>query len=249
MIISRSKSCPSCGDAHDNLCFITYEDGYHCYACGLHKSTIYDYKPEQAAKPARPLIIPSYNTNFSPSVKKWLYSYYLDDTLLRKYNIYYCNGTETQPESILYLFKNTNGDIKEYQRRFFPKAFFSTSGVKQQLIISSADKSTLVLVEDYLSYVRIAEHAPAMCLFGTSLKQEHIATILTYKNIVVSLDNDQAGLDATSKIMLQLKKAIESKPYQYHSCNVSALRHAHKQLKELSNVEIKTLFLSSSVTK
>ena len=67
-------------------------------------------------------------------------------------------------------------------------------------ILSSQMSDSLVLVEDPISAIRVAEFMPCMCLFGTNLEDSAAKLCRKYKNVIIFLDNDTAGIDGIMKI-------------------------------------------------
>lgn len=249
MIVSRSTTCPYCGSDHMNSCYITYHDGAYCFSCGKgtkKSEEDFAFRPKELVSERRELFTPANTLNvneFSPKVLSWLYSYFVYDNLIRDSRIAYSPATEWYDESLLFPVSNT-----EYQRRFFPKAFFSTSGVKQTVFVcGSQTANTVVLVEDYVSAIRVGQSAPTLCLFGTScnkLLEQFI--IQNYTDIYIWLDNDEPGINAAKKIEEQLTKAFHykmlQKPFTYQQvarvCNIST----ELQPKEYSDNQIKEIF-------
>lgn len=252
MIVSRSNDCPYCGENHANLCYTVYDNGDFCFSC--HKGNIksdkhFAFRPRVTHEIAedRNLVLPAYTAdthNFSPVVLEWLYSYYLFDKEIKEAGILYCPAQEGRDESVLMTIKDEAGNIIEYQRRFFPKSFFSSSGVKNSLFIkdNKAD-NTVCLVEDYISTLRVGTAVNTLCLFGTDLNTRKIEYIIkNYSRIFIWLDPDAPGIDAAKVLDKKLTNAIDKLlydyPYHYQNKIEVVNVKTEKQPKDYSNSEI-----------
>lgn len=210
----------------------------------------------QALETTKPqLYIPKNTTNvsgFSPKVLEWLYSYYVYDELISNFQIAYCPPVRWFDESIILpIAFDDDGNVLEYQRRFFPKAFFSTSGVKDCVFIAGEGEK-LIIVEDYISAIRVGEHTSCLCLFGTNLLPNVLRYIVSnFTNASVWLDNDinpdgkNPGRVASQKIYQQLKKEYtiqaKLKPMLYQNdINISQIK-TNLSAKEYSPNEIKNI--------
>lgn len=254
MIISRSTSCPYCGSEHFNLCYTVYDNGDYCFSCHKgHRKGAQHYAfrqtKESVVEESRNLVLPLHTSKpseFSVTALEFLYSYYLSDKDIIDSKILYCEAQDGRNESLLFTIENEEGQIIEYQRRFFPKSFFSSSGMKKTLFLttSNGDSSTLCLVEDYISAIRLSKHVHTLCLFGTDLRADALRYILEggYTNIIIMLDPDKPGQDAASCIENKISKEvgiIQSKYALKYSTNYTIHNIlTHKQAKELTNNEI-----------
>jgi hypothetical protein len=51
--------------------------------------------------------------------------------------------------------------------------------------------SKIVIVEDYLSFIKVSRHYSCLCIFGTTLTPVHTSIIMnSHKDVVIFLDND-----------------------------------------------------------
>ena len=256
MIVSRSTSCPYCGDEHFNLCYTVYDNGDFCFSChrgNIKKDENYIYRKKELAaiQEERNLVLPEFTDNpakFSPVVLEWLYSYHLYDADIKDNGILYCPAQDGRDDSVLLTIRDDNNKIVEYQRRFFPKSFFSSSGMKSSLFIKSPDNNSSVvyLVEDYISTIRVGEHIDCLCLFGTDLTKNTVKYILNqYQKIVVWLDPDKPGQDSAVKIIDKLDKEIQKLykdfPFKYICSYEVQNLFTEKQPKEYSKNEIKNI--------
>ena len=202
--------CPFCDGGHKTGCFVTYENGYKCHSCGVSKS----YDKHRLAMMGRKsvtikkgLVIPKSTRNvayFPPSILKWLYSYFVFDNVIKKHRISYIEETN----SILYRVVEDN-EVVFAQTRGFPNKHIRGIGAKQ-LYKTDNGHNTVVIVEDYISAIRLAENnVDAICLFGTSINDCEIKPILDkWDNVITWLDGDEAGIKGRKTIEKKLNKQI-----------------------------------------
>lgn len=211
--------CPHCDGGHKTGCYAEYADGYKCFSCGISKSYdnhrkammgVTSYKPITIGKE---MYIPKHTKNpkeFSPSVLKWLYSYYVYDSLIRKHRIGYVSDTGDWGDSLL-LPVVVDNEMVFVTRRFFPNKRVLGIGTKQPYKINNGHKR-VILVEDYISAIRLEEYADVWCLFGTYLDRQHIDELLeTYSEITLWLDGDDAGRKGVKNITKQIEYKIKDK--------------------------------------
>jgi 5S rRNA maturation endonuclease (ribonuclease M5) len=160
----------------------------------------------------RPTIKPGLNipkaTNKVPewpiAILKWLYSYYIFDDVIKKHRIRYVEDTN----SLLYTVIKDN-EVVFAQTRGFPNKHIRGIGAKQ-LYKTDNGHNTVVIVEDYISAIRLAENnVDAICLFGTSINDCEIKPILDkWDNVITWLDGDEAGIKGRKTIEKKLNKQI-----------------------------------------
>lgn len=130
-----------------------------------------------------------------------------------------------------------NGTMVAYQTRKFPasKPKYLTYGDSTSLydpIRGSTRGSTLVLVEDYLSCLKVSQITPAFALNGTGLKDTQLSYLLKdWKRFVIMLDNDNWQV---KQHQLSLHKRIATFAY-------SDIVEVHKDPKEYELEDLKTL--------
>ncbi len=209
-------SCPFCGSGTRTSCFATYDDGYCCFTCGKKKieKAGYAWKPAFAQKPSGMMELPQMTQNiskFSLPVLQWLYKYYVFDELIKKYSISYVPPIDKMSESLL-LPVFDGQKLVSYQQRFFPKKSFITKGDKTQpYMIKCANpiSNEIILVEDFISAIRLGEHMNTICLFGV-----HISHVMSKfienlnMNIKIWLDPDAPGRQASSEMSAKLTKSM-----------------------------------------
>ncbi len=248
-------SCPFCLSGTNTPCFATYDNGYFCFTCNKRKSTDraqYAYRPSLISSD-KSMTVPKHTQNtceFSPSVLKWLYSYYVYDDLIKKYGIAYVpydKYGKFEGESLL-LPVYVNHELTFYQQRFFPNKQFITKGDKTSpFIIKHRDNLTrIVLVEDYISAVRVGQHSNVICLHGVHVHY-NVAKLLQYlnMNVIIWLDPDEAGQTASKAIMSQLVTAMNinnrDRAFAIRDSRSVTIRSTKLQPKDYSNQELKQI--------
>lgn len=255
MIISRSNNCPYCGDGHENSCYITYHDGDYCFSCGhgIRKGAdYYSYRLYDEIPVTSELFIPecTFKPNeFSLNVLEWLYKYYISDDDIKLHRIAYCVPQAGKSESLLLpILGKDDKEILAYQRRFFPdKTFYSSIGLRDQLFIPGyrPDSHTVVLVEDYISALRVSKVLPSLCIFGTKPNNTQIDFIINHFNkVVIWLDNDEPGQKAAyqlrTKLYHEYQLYLGNRAYITNTVTISTIEN-EKQPKENSRNEIRKI--------
>lgn len=199
----KQARCPECAkkgrDNHeDNL--ITYPDGHsHCFSCGYHTKTGVKEKMAAQAFPIQKMTpqLPEDFTFIIPSKPfEWL-NKYLTFKQIKKYLI----GWSETKQSIIFPYFIGKDELFAYQCRYFgennayPK-WITYGKIHEFLHILTEDtrrSDTIVVVEDILSAICVAEEQDCLPLFGS-----HIPTILLtrlrnlgYNNIIIWLDPDK----------------------------------------------------------
>lgn len=217
MIVSKSHECPYRDIPHQNLAFVKYYNGHWCYGCNrgeLKKEDYYSFRSVPTDKWSNIDINLDSAINdikdFPNELLAWLYKYYIFDEKIYKNKIMYIKE-ENKEDSLIFpiLFKNS---VIAYQRRYFPsKKFFSLK--TNQCIFEVGDylnSNKIILVEDYISAIRVGEVENCICLFGTSLNKNLLEYLIShYAEINIWLDPDEAGQKNSKKIITQLEKAIK----------------------------------------
>lgn len=210
MILSNSRDCPNCGSDHKSKPFCIYADGYHCFSCGQGRRGDRLFSVESTkVSPTLPEIkdYKSSLNSFTIQSQKWLSGFYVTENMVRKHSIF----EVVESGKIWLVFpKVENGEIKFYQKRCINERSFLSYGDKKSLLSSEGHRS-VVIVEDFISYIRLASFCDVVCLMGTYLSIEECNHIVdTYTKIFVWLDNDvtktiNSGQVAARKIMDNLR--------------------------------------------
>lgn len=233
MLISKSHDCPFCGSGHSNPCFAIYDDGFHCFSCGETERKHREFRIYKSNKLTSGLFVPEYESNpknFSPSILSWLYKYYIFEDSIYEHNIKYVaydkfkthSGLEFEGESLI-LPVCVSNEIVAYQRRFFPKKQVLSIGYKKDVIClmqRSSRTDEIVLVEDYISAIRVSKFSDCISLNGTTISRDSLNYISRlYSKIRVWLDSDEPGQKAAKNINNQLviiKNAAEKRnPFSF----------------------------------
>lgn len=224
--LSEAQALPVGGHkkiAHDcgpGLCLAVFhnENKYsaYCHRCGPQKS-VYKALPtlaeraEKAAREAsadeavaadtRPPMPAVYDMAEWPSeARLWLYKAGFSINEIQTFGIYYHPGTRRVVVPVV-----ENGSLTYWQARqiFGTKGakYLSMPGGRQSAIPMFGCGSTVILVEDLLSALKIGTAGfRSLCLMGTSLLPKIWEHLLSEPDIVVWLDPDAAGRNAAAKI-------------------------------------------------
>ena len=209
----RHERCPICmkrgKDRHgDNLA--VYSDGAtYCFSCGFHtgNSAVHrisrlSLRSTQNANMGQEtlrsyLTTPSdWTYKLPPKAKQWLDKYDITNEEIHRHGI--CWSTKWER----LIFPVYNGDVlKFYQGRNFNENHsenhsqrYHTEGNRNfTKLFTAPNPNPIVLVEDYISAIKVSRWCPAICLFGSHISKELILTLLPGKpSIRVWLDKDKA---------------------------------------------------------
>lgn len=206
--ISNSSVCPSCGGGHKSKPFCVYENGHHCFSCGFTKTFDRGFSVvtnSNNTTTIKSLVeLPSMSrvlTEFSLEAQEWLVKYNITQDVLNEYGIGY-----TDDNCLVFLNKQKN-EIVGYQKRNMLKRFITTEGPKLPMLLAENISDSIILVEDYISAVRLTKHTNVLCLWGTKITYEKLLEVfIDYDNVLVWLDNDEekeinSGQEAAKKII------------------------------------------------
>lgn len=215
--LSNSPECPKCGSQHKSKPFCLYENGWYCFSCGYTKAAdrSFSFHNRRIESPDWPDAISSYN-DFPLSIKKWLLQYHIGGELCRKHNI-----LSTEDESVIYVNLDEDNNVLFYQQRWPLKEqrAIQTKGSKCLNTFKTNRNTPIVLCEDFLSYVRIAEVCDVSCLWGTKIGLFHLKPLCQeYDTIITWLDNDQekeinSGQVAADKIKEDVEYLFNKQRY------------------------------------
>lgn len=244
--IVNSATCPKCGSGHKSKPFCLYENGWYCFACGYTKAADRGYSIHN-----RRIDIPDWPdaTNnyeqFNLSVKLWLTERGITADDVRNYNIY------SKDDCILMIGCK---DPLFYQSRNVLTREFDTKGQKSPTLLKGYRSEILVIVEDYISAIRVSHNADVVCLWGTSCSIAYLYEwFKQYDEILVWLDNDvqkqtNSGQDAAKEIINKSKKCIQNYNKKYgYSLNKKIIRNivSDKDPKDYYDSEIKAIIRSA----
>jgi 5S rRNA maturation endonuclease (ribonuclease M5) len=205
MAISSSKDCPHCGSDHKGKPFALYEDGYHCFSCGSSKRAIRNFTL-RGLEAEGDITLPELTLNpsmFSLPVLKWLRSYHVTDDLIYKHHIAESNGSVITPVLV-------DDKVVMYQQRWFDPRRIMTYGRKQPFIATNRENcDIIVIVEDFMSAIRVGETTDCYCMFGTSIPYGTLQSLVKrYDIIIVWTDGDSPGQKAAKKLSDTLNKLV-----------------------------------------
>ncbi len=216
--LENSSICPQCGGGHKSKPFCLYDNGYFCFSCNYSKSSDRSFsitRSIQVQIPDFPDAIRNYS-DFPITVKRWLLERGIGEDLCRKHSIMCCGDN-----SVIYVNLDDEGQLISYQRRWVDSTErrIITKGVKTPTLFNEADGGFLVVVEDYLSAIRVAEQYASLCLWGTTLNHSYIKEICKqYDKVFVCLDNDHekeinSGQEAAKILVQKIQKEMNNSFY------------------------------------
>jgi hypothetical protein len=147
--------------------------------------------------------------NFSLDNQRWLNKYYITQKHCADYGIYEHEGS---------LIFTLSDDC--YQQRWLSPRRILTFGQKNARLFDKNTES-VVICEDFISAVRLAEHTSALCLSGTKTKFHTIKDLVSkYSQIIVWLDNDEekeinSGQESAKIICKMVEDAIQYNNREY----------------------------------
>lgn len=195
MAVIGKTRCPSCAklgkDKHsDNL--ILYSDGgEHCFSCGYHKGHSKGKpKPPPEDSKNRQVSLPyDLTTNIPPKALSWLAKYYITWQDIINNNILWSESLK------LLVFPLDNS----WQGRYFgsdPKhtKWYSIGDLDNIINLHGTinTNSTIILVEDIISAIRVSKQMPAITLFSSNIPAKKLNLLKLYNNPVCWwLDKDK----------------------------------------------------------
>lgn len=239
-MLIETTFCPYCRGGNDTPCFALYDNGYKCFSCGVFKNSDRSYQETKILILSKNIQLG--NVKFTPKLmpldlRKWLMNFYISEELIKTYNIGYTDN------SLVYYINETT-----WQQRFFPDKKIKSKGINEQIFIASKDctTSTLVIVEDYISAIRVGEFCNCLCLWGTHLSRRTKEVILkTFNNFVIWLDGDEPGRRAAEKIsqslMSSIKTNMEDRAFAVRESRTVDIILTERDPKCHTNIEIKQI--------
>lgn len=213
--IANFAECPRCSGGHKSRPYCLYENGWHCFSCGYNKAADrgFSFHDRRPSFPEWPDAIATY-TKFSLEAQMWLAKCGVTEELVYKYRIHY-----TDDGCVLFPHFDENNVLVCYQKRKVSERHITTYGVKTPYLLKSGeDGEVLVIVEDFLSAIKVCEAGyDTLCLWGTKLAYEEIkAKFKYYDTILVWLDNDKekptnSGQEAAKKILAMGRSILNNK--------------------------------------
>ena len=216
--ISNSAICPNCGGGHKSKPFCLYANGWYCFACGYTKAADRSFTLNEKY-PNRVLSYPencTANLNDWPlNTRLWCYMYNLTDDVIKKHQILLHT-----PDNTLVFLNIKNNEVVGYTRRDVVTREMKVYGQKDPMLLKSlvafdTSVKTLVIVEDFISAIRVSKLSDTVCLWGTKCPLQDLAEwFKNYDKILVWLDNDtkketNSGQEAAKKILEMSQKCIQ----------------------------------------
>ena len=212
-IFLHHTSCETCGSKDNNA---VYDDGHqYCFGCRkyipgrvpihhVHSPELwidnkvgdfpFDATPEI---PSKPLL--------------WLLQYGITQHIANSFGIYW----SPYREALCWQVKSPRYAILGWStRNFSEQAKVKTNhygaihddinivGIQRPINFCDDGDTKIVLVEDYLSAIKVSQIMPAMCLYGCTISLEALQALSkTFKGVIVWLDSDK--LENSRKIALK----------------------------------------------
>lgn len=194
---SHHEECPECGSA-DNLG--VWEDGHKwCFGCHYYvPSSILSIKSmEQVFESKQESKLDSLPYDVTTNIPKepygWLKKYSLTNEEIVNNNLLWSSSAQM----LIFPYYGDNNEIIFWQGRYFParKPKVYTGGDNNHIVLlrcSNLYPSTVVVVEDPVSAIKVSRIADCHPLFGSNLSI-HNATHLSryYDNLILWLDQDK----------------------------------------------------------
>lgn len=193
MTFSHHTSCPNCG-SRDNRG--VWEDGHtFCFGCGyktFENSRLEDVQRLVKEKFSnKDISLPDDFMYAIPAAPlSWLKKYSLTNEEIQNNRIGYSYSQQ------MLIFPFWEGDhLIMWQGRFFPQRVpknFTVGYPENHIIIKGDQRSSVVIVEDAVSQIKVARHCACCCLFGAHLSlHKAIGLSRVFENLILWLDNDK----------------------------------------------------------
>lgn len=221
----RKEPCSKCREngrdrSGDNMG--VYSDGHKfCFSCGYHVSSNGVPLSEIEAKlknnnkkenKYNDLRLPSdFDSNIRPDALDWLRDYGIAGKEILHHHI----GWSDQHERLIFPVFAEDGHLLLWQGRAFStnsiKPKYSTQGYAENVfaIVQPRDTTsekapvsdTIVLVEDFVSAIKVGRQIDAMPLLGSNVSNQRLIRLgHLYKNLIIWLDSDKSTYAIKSSI-------------------------------------------------
>ena len=216
--------CPACGEGTNTKAMIVSHSikaySGSCFACGHQpfemkgrqtleqltelKRINNEQLLERAGEP--PSLPEDYTNDIPLEGRLWLYSNGITNKLQKRYSI----GYSPRLKRVVLPIYNSEGTLIWYQCRAIlsgqcPK-YLQPRGDKSSVVFKSKLReaeytgSTVVVVEDIMSAIRVGELYRTVSLLGTKATTSQINTLSTYDRVITWLDSDKAGKRGSAAI-------------------------------------------------
>lgn len=199
--LDHYEECPHCHIDGRKKTYAVYTDG-HCYCFWCKRGTRAKYRGQQTQvnhdEPAK-IVLPPNLTGFIPKkAQDWLGQYYLGWQDIIDHKVMW----NDQRQRLVFPYY-INDELVGWQGRYFgvdPKEpkWFSQGKLHESVYTIHpdvlGDRSSVVLVEDIISAIRVGSCGACIPLFGTNLSGARLGLIksLGYNIVTFWLDNDAA---------------------------------------------------------
>lgn len=236
---TKTTACPRCrengGDTRGNNLVVYDDGGYHCFACGYHKSGGFVFQKPSDVKHDNPLLPADFQREVPAMAWKWLLRYGLPMSYWKpfvgwseKYSrLVFTVGDPTCFSIGRYIesspeVRSESGSLLRSNGARTAKWFVWGDSHRTAVSIGKSGEKT-VFVEDIVSAHKVGRVGQAIPIFGTAVHPAHLR-LAKYlgKPIVLWLDKDQQGHT--------MKKANMISMYTGLSCEVL---HTDQDPKEL----------------
>lgn len=234
------QACPICqkngNDTRgDNL--IRYSDGgYHCFACGYHKSPSgYSRILADNSQSSKEISLPS-DVEFLINNKglQWLEQYNLTEKEISDNLIMW----SCFRQMLIFPYFDSNKKLLAWQGRCFaPDAkskWFSQGPLADvDVVIGDGRSHTVIFVEDIVSAIKVGRHVPAMPLFSSEL---------SFKRILRACRRFSAGIlwldpDKRSASILQASRGLTvGFPVSVRVSDHDPKEHDDDEIKQICNL-------------
>lgn len=194
MAIESREECPKCGGGHKSKPFAIYPTAHHCFSCGYHKVLNRQYNPKSDYIPFFKVKVPPLKSypHLSSEVSQYLIERNVTLKQIDRYSIKEAPG----PSLFLPIVVPGEGIVRYVRKWIDGSRTHSEGGDEYSLLINNHDQDRIVIVEDYISCIRVGELANCYCLFGTNITDKMVKFLCDrYSNIVIWLDNDTGRPD------------------------------------------------------
>jgi Zn ribbon nucleic-acid-binding protein len=200
-------ACSRCGSSDANA--IYDDDSTHCFSCGWHTGTKkLPYEIKSRSDKQHIDIPDDLSYDYSSEAITWAAQYHITVEELIKHNVRWSK----KKQQLIFLYEEIDGkDIGLVQARNFgpwcQKRYTNSGDVNRVFpcIKRASAGSSLVIVEDMMSAIKVGRQCSCMPLLGSSLPMNKLMIIYNnYKDVLVWLDHDKYRAGANIKEKLNL---------------------------------------------
>lgn len=244
----KHEPCPNC---HSRNNLGVWDDGHkYCFGCGFYvpPTKSVDFlkrrtKMENNNKDGdSALDVSSFTFSIPQHAQTWLKKYGITDQEVRHYGI--CWNSET--DSLVFPVERGGQVVLTNERYFgkdplFPKyRTYGHKALNRTYFNNPNTPNSLVIVEDFISAVKVARFASSIPLFGSTISAEAVKWVVgTFKSLRIWLDRDKASesLKEASKLSQWIPDTrtiiTELDPKEYSNNEILAVLKKYKVLQGL----------------